>query len=175
MDDRLIGRAGFLGLMGAGVAGLFFARDVGGFLGRAMPSGTSFLPGQGSWRIYTIADRMPSIAPSAYRLRIEGEVANPDTLTIADLRELPQAAQSSDFHCVTGWTVKDVHWKGVRFQDILQTASPLPSAKYVRFVSAEQPYDDSLTLEQAFLPDVMLATEMDGSRCRGRTGARRES
>jgi DMSO/TMAO reductase YedYZ molybdopterin-dependent catalytic subunit len=162
MDDRLIGRAGFLGLLGAGVAGLFFARDVTGLLGRALPSGASFLPGQGSWRIYTIADRMPSIAPAAYRLRIDGEVGNPTTLTMADLRALPQAVQTSDFHCVTGWTVPNVRWRGVRFQDVLQAASPLPSAKYVRFVSAEQPYDDSLTLEQAFLPDVMLATEMDG-------------
>ena len=32
----------------------------------------------------------------------------------------------------------------------------------LRFVSAELPYDDSLTLEQALLPDVMLAYEMDG-------------
>ena len=32
----------------------------------------------------------------------------------------------------------------------------------LRFVSAEVPYQDSLTLEQALLPDVMLAYEMDG-------------
>ena len=32
----------------------------------------------------------------------------------------------------------------------------------LRFVSAEKPYDDSLTLRQALLPDVMLAYEMDG-------------
>ena len=30
-------------------------------------------------------------------------------------------------------------------------------------MSAERPYVDSLTLDQALLPDVMLAWEMDGS------------
>ena len=30
------------------------------------------------------------------------------------------------------------------------------------FTSAEKPYVDTLTLEQAHLPDVMLAYEMDG-------------
>lgn len=166
MNDRLVGRAGFLGLLGAGAAGLFLARDVTGFIGRAVPAGASFLPGLGSWRIYTIADHMPSIAPAAYRLRIDGEVERPVTLSLADLHRLPRAEQSSNFHCVTGWTVEHVHWRGVRLPDILAAARPLPTAKHVRFVSAEVPYDDSLTMEQALLPDVMLATEMDGKPLR---------
>jgi DMSO/TMAO reductase YedYZ molybdopterin-dependent catalytic subunit len=41
----------------------------------------------------------------------------------------------------------------------------------LRFVSAEVPYDDSLTLEQALLPDVMLAYEMDGGPLRREHGA----
>jgi DMSO/TMAO reductase YedYZ molybdopterin-dependent catalytic subunit len=32
----------------------------------------------------------------------------------------------------------------------------------VRFVSAEKPYTDSLTMAQARLPDVLLAYEQDG-------------
>ena len=40
------------------------------------------------------------------------------------------------------------------------------------FVSAEEPYDDTLTLEQARLSDVMLAYEMDGSRSRAPTARR---
>src|SRR5262249_32625424 len=39
---------------------------------------------------------------------------------------------------------------------------PHPDAHALRFVSAEEPYDDYLTLEQASLADVMLAYEMDG-------------
>ncbi len=68
----------------------------------------------------------------------------------------------SDFHCVTGWSVSNVRWAGVRFSELLALAQPLPGAQAIRFVSAEQPYDDSLTLEQARLHDVLLAYEMDG-------------
>jgi DMSO/TMAO reductase YedYZ molybdopterin-dependent catalytic subunit len=53
-------------------------------------------------------------------------------------------------------------WAGVRFKDLLARAEPLPAARAIRFVSLEQPYTDSLTLQQATLGDVMLAYEMDG-------------
>ena len=43
------------------------------------------------------------------------------------------------------------------------SSSRCPQAKAVRFVSLEEPYDDSLTLDQARLPDVMLALDMDGA------------
>ncbi|MBM3678015.1 MAG: hypothetical protein FJW96_09070 [Actinobacteria bacterium] len=58
--------------------------------------------------------------------------------------------------------MEDVRWKGVRFADLLAIARPLPGAKSLRFVSEEVPYDDSLTLAQAAVPDAMLAYEMDG-------------
>lgn len=55
-----------------------------------------------------------------------------------------------------------MRWAGVRFSDLFERARPLASAKAVAFVSAEQPYVDTLTLAQALLPDAMLAYEMDG-------------
>lgn len=162
MNDRAIGRAAFLGLLGAGVAGLFYARDVTGLLGRMVPSElTSIVPSSG-WRIYTVAGEMPDIDPAAYRLRIDGLVERPVTYTLAELQALPRAEQVSDFHCVTGWSVYDVKWTGVRFRDLLAEAKPLAGARWLRFVSAELPYDDILSLEQALLPDVMLAYDMDG-------------
>ena len=45
---------------------------------------------------------------------------------------------------------------------MLERAGATSGAAALRFVSAELPYEDSLTLEQALLPDVMLAYEMDG-------------
>ncbi|HEY7380588.1 MAG TPA: molybdopterin-dependent oxidoreductase [Gaiella sp.] len=162
MNDRAIGRAAFLGLLGAGVAGLFYGRDVTGLLGRIVPDGvTSLVPSSG-WRIYTVASEMPDLDPATYRLRIDGLVERPVTYTLDDLRSLPRAEQVSDFHCVTGWSVRDVHWAGVRFEHLLAEAKPLPGAFWYRFVSAEVPYDDILSFEQVFLPDVMLAYEMDG-------------
>jgi DMSO/TMAO reductase YedYZ molybdopterin-dependent catalytic subunit len=162
MDDRTIGRAGFLGILGAGALGLFFARDVTGVLGRVVPNSvSSVVPTNGSWRIYTVAS-MPNIDPAAYKLSVDGLVSSPKTFTLADLKAMPRAEQVSDFHCVTGWSVQNVHWGGVRLHEVLDRAGALKSAKALTFVSAEVPYVDSLTLDQALLPDVMLAYDMNG-------------
>ena len=161
MNDRLIGRAGFLGLLGAGVAGLFFARDFTDAAGRVVPKQVSSAVPASGWRIYTIASVMPDIAPVDYRLTVAGLAGKPASFTLADLKSMPRADQVSDFHCVTGWSVDDVHWGGVRLKDVLERVAPAKSVTSLRFVSAEEPYEDSLTLEQALLPDVMLAYEMD--------------
>jgi len=162
MDDRTIGRAGFLGILGVGALGLFYARDVGGLLGRAVPNSVSAIVPTSGWRIYTVGASMPNIHPAAYRLRVDGLVDKPTTFTLADLKSMPRADQVSDFHCVTGWVVNNVRWGGVRIKDVLDAVGAKKQAQSLRFVSAEQPYEDSLTLDQALLPDVMLAYEMDG-------------
>ena len=162
MNDRAIGRAGFLGILGAGAVGLFLARDFTGLLGRAVPQSVSAIVPASGWRIYTVGASMPSVAPAAYRLRVDGLVTAPKTFTLADLKAMPRAEQVSDFHCVTGWVVKNVRWAGVRIADVLEQAGATQGVSSLRFVSAEVPYEDSLTLKQALLPDVMLAYEMDG-------------
>jgi DMSO/TMAO reductase YedYZ molybdopterin-dependent catalytic subunit len=114
---------------------------------------------------------MPTFDPRRWRLTIDGLVERPQQLSYDELRSLPSAAQVSDFHCVTGWTVKDVHWRGVRFSELLAGVKPLAGAHGLRFVSAERPYEDSLTLDQAMLTDVMLAYEMDGRPLKREHGA----
>lgn len=162
MDDRTIGRAAFLGLLAAGTAGLVAGRDAMALLGRLVPDRVQAIVPTSGWRIYTIGSSIPAIDPEAYRLRIDGAVERPVTLTLGDLRALPRRTQVSDFHCVTGWSVEDVTWGGVHLSEVLALARPRSSARLLRFVSEEVPYDDTLTLEQAALPDVMLALEMDG-------------
>ncbi len=162
MRDRTIGRAGFLGILGVGTAGLFFAKDLTGVLDRAVPTSVSAIVPSSGWRIYTVGATMPNIDPAAYRLRVDGLVDAPRSFSLADLKAMPRADQVSDFHCVTGWSVKDVRWAGVRIKDLLAASGAKASAGALRFVSAESPYEDSLTLPQALLPDVMLAYEMDG-------------
>ena len=122
----------------------------------------SFLPFGEGWRIYAVNPPYPTFDPATWRLRIDGLVARPVSFSIEDLRALPRAEQTSDFHCVTGWSVHDVRWEGVRFADLLAAVGPVPAAQALRFVSAERPYDDSLTLEQALAADAMLAYGMDG-------------
>jgi DMSO/TMAO reductase YedYZ molybdopterin-dependent catalytic subunit len=117
----------------------------------------------GGWRIYTISGSMPVFDPTSWSLAIDGLVERPLTLSYDDLLALPAAEQVSTFHCVTGWTVRNVRWRGIRLRHILDLAGPRREAHALRFVSSEDPYEDSLTIDQALLPDVMLALELDGS------------
>ena len=149
---RPYGRRAFLALVAGGLSSLLWADPL---------RRSGLLPSSG-WRIYTVAATMPRFDPSTWRLRIDGLVSRPRELTYAELLALPRAEQVSTFHCVTGWTVRGVRWAGVRFGDLLATAGPRREARALRFVSAERPYADSLTLAQAELADAMLAYEMDG-------------
>ena len=105
---------------------------------------------------------MPVFDPAAWRLSVGGMVDKPVSISYDQLRALPRAEQVSTFHCVTGWTVQNVTWTGVRISDLLSLASPHPAAHALRFISMEQPYVDYLTLKQASLHDVMLAYDMEG-------------
>ena len=162
-DEQGLGRAAFLGVTVAGLSSLVWGRAAWEAASGILPDGVgAVLPQPTSgWRIYTVAATMPAFDPASYRLRVEGLVRRPITLTLPELQALPVARQVSDFHCVTGWSVEDVRWTGVRIRDVLAPAGPLPGAGALSFVSAERPYVDSLTLEQALLPDVMLAWDMD--------------
>ena len=162
MNDRTIGRAGFLGILGLGAAGLFLAKDATGLLDRAVPKSVSSIVPTSGWRIYTVGSSMPTFDPATFRLDVTGLVGKPTSYTLADLKSMPRADQISDFHCVTGWSVSDGRGGGVRIADLLARAGARSNAAALNFVSAENPYEDSLTLEQALLPDVMLAYEMDG-------------
>ncbi len=164
-EVRAYGRKTFLIATAAGLSSLLWAQPVSRFLSGATGGLKSALPAgivPSGWRIYTVASYMPDFNPRTWRLRIEGLVENPQTLTYKELRALPRAEQVSDFHCVTGWSVDNVRWAGVRFRDLLAVAKPKPEARALAFVSAEQPYVDTLTLEQAYLKDAMLAYDMDG-------------
>jgi DMSO/TMAO reductase YedYZ molybdopterin-dependent catalytic subunit len=163
--DRHYGRGAFLLLLGGGLSSLAWGTKASGVLS-PLTSAFSQLVGNifpvGGWRIYTISGSMPIFDPKTWRLEIGGLVKKPRSFTYDDLLALPRAHQVNDFHCVTGWTVRNVRWSGVRFSHLLDQVEPLPQAKAIRFVSLEQPYNDSLSLGQLHLPDVMLALEMDG-------------
>jgi DMSO/TMAO reductase YedYZ molybdopterin-dependent catalytic subunit len=171
-----LGRAAFVGVVGAGVATLFYGKAISRVTRHVTnpvsdATGLTRIVPSSGWRIYTVADTMPRFDPATWRLRIGGMVENPVELSYEQLTSLPKAEQVSTFHCVTGWVVRDVHWGGVRFHDLLREATPLPQAQALRFVSAEHPYDDYLELKQVALPDVMLAYEMDGNPLRREHGA----
>jgi DMSO/TMAO reductase YedYZ molybdopterin-dependent catalytic subunit len=162
MRDIRMGRGVFLGVVGTGVAGLFVGSRISKAaapLGAVVPSALHSLIPDG-WRIYSVNPPWPTFDPSTYRLTIDGAVEKPLTLTWDDVMGLPQASQTTTFHCVTGWTVSNVHWQGVRLSTLWDMVKPTAEAKFANFISMEQPYVDTLSMAQTTLPQVMLAHTM---------------
>jgi DMSO/TMAO reductase YedYZ molybdopterin-dependent catalytic subunit len=128
-------------------------------------------PGQreiGSFPRFGIAlwEPSPSIAEPAL-LRVAGAVAHPLTLPVSRLAELPQRDVVADFHCVTGWSVKDLHWTGVAFRTFYETiivpeASPHPGVSYILFEGTDG-FRTTLALDDALDADVLLADQLGGT------------
>ncbi len=150
LAGRVLSRGRFLALLAGGaVAGWAAVKALGSLTG--------------GWRINTVEQPRPQFDATAYRLTIDGLVEQPLTLSYGELLALPAVRQVSDFHCVEGWGVDDVQWDGVSLQTIVDLVRPGPEAGFVTFHSLGEIYRDSLTLEQALLPDVLVAYRMNGA------------
>ncbi len=156
---RPIGRRLFLGLSALGAGSLLFGHAVTG--GDGEPGLLADLIGQNGFRIYTVAP-IPTFDPATWRLALDGLVGRPLSLSYADLLAQPSVEQRGTFHCVTGWSVPNLVWQGVPLRALLDTVSPKPDAKAVVLYSSDGAYTDSLTLDQALTPDVLLAYNMNG-------------
>jgi DMSO/TMAO reductase YedYZ molybdopterin-dependent catalytic subunit len=85
-------------------------------------------------------DRLPSFPVTSAdreraaraRIRIDGLVARPVELSVAEVSRLPRAALDEAFVCEEGWQVPGLRWGGVRLSDLLALAEPLEAARYVR-------------------------------------------
>ena len=150
-----VGRRVFLGAMAAGVVGLL----VGG---RNLP-GLSLLASAFSvngFQIYTTSG-IPQLSAHNYSLKVDGLVDQPRTFSLADILAMPNSRQIHDYHCVTGWVVPKVAWTGVKMSDFLSLVNPKSEAKYVLLASADGSYTESLSMDQATLPDVMLGYKLN--------------
>lgn len=157
-----------LGLLGVGALGIVTGTRAQSALSSFLapiqlrdPTGlTSLLPVGDTFRYYSVTGGVPTRDATSYRLTVNGLVEHPTTLTLADLQAMPQTALVRDFQCVTGWRVPRVHWSGVRLSTILDHAGVRAEGQALRLTSFDGTYTDSLTLDQARLPDVIVALQM---------------
>jgi len=158
-----VGRGVFLGVTGLTGLGLGLA-GVGVNVGRILPNLSNLLPGQNinGFTIYTITGGFPSMKAADYRLKINGLVNNPKTYTLNDLLAMPAIEETRYYQCVTGWVVPRPRWRGVRLWDLLQAAGIKSEAVALHFNCFDGAYTESLTLDQARQPDVLLAYSLDG-------------
>lgn len=103
----------------------------------------------------------PTITTAEWMLEVKGDCEHPCRLTYFDLLKMPVIADTSDFHCVTGWSRLQIHWRGVRFSDIAKKVSVRSSAQYV-FIQSYDDYTTNLSLDEAMKYDVLLAFEAEG-------------
>ena len=139
-----------------------YEREVGPLIAKDGTGLASLLP-IGRFRIYTVTGGLPSRSRADYRLKVDGLVDQPFTLTYDELVAMPPTKLTRDFQCVTGWRVPEVEWKGVRLADLLDRAGVQARATALRFHSFDGAYTESLTLAQARRNDVIIAYELEGS------------
>jgi DMSO/TMAO reductase YedYZ molybdopterin-dependent catalytic subunit len=157
-----VGRRVFLAMAALGAAGIAFGARAQSLV-ESLASGLGgIFPGGDHFRIYSVSGSYPVIPPDKYRLVVDGLVDHRATFTLADLEAMPRTSLVKDFQCVTGWRVPDVHWEGVKLSEILDTVGVRPGAVALSFDSYDGTDSESLTLDQARLPEVIVAYRMLG-------------
>ena len=101
-----------------------------------------------------------------YRLGVGGLVAHPLSLSLHDLRALPNRTQITRHDCVEGWSVIG-KWTGVQLSHVLEMAQPARQARYVVFrcydaMDDDSEYYESLGFDDAYHPQTLLAWELNG-------------
>jgi DMSO/TMAO reductase YedYZ molybdopterin-dependent catalytic subunit len=125
----------------------------------AEPPGQNVLEKK-EWPVLDLG-QTPEVASDRWKLTVDGAVETPLALSFAELLELPQVEQAADFHCVTGWSILDVLFRGVRLETVLALARPTADATHV-MSHAPDGYSTNVPLEEAVKPDVLLVHAVEG-------------
>ena len=100
-----------------------------------------------------------------WRLAIDGLVARPLALSLAELRAMPARSQITRHDCVEGWSAIG-GWTGVPLGLLLRAAGLRDAARFIVFHCADdfggRPYYESIDLVDAFHPQTILAWGMNG-------------
>ena len=151
------GRGAFLAMLGVTAGGLLVKKG-------GLPN-FSFVPGATSaygFTIYTVTGGYPTFDAATFRLTVDGLVRHPFSLSLQEILNHPAVDETRYYQCVTGWTVPNARWTGIRLADLLQRAGPLPAAHAVKFYCFDGVYTESLTIPQAMPSDVLMAYKLMG-------------
>lgn len=106
---------------------------------------------------------------ASWRLRVDGLVERPLSLTLAQLRAMPSRTQITRHDCVEGWSCIG-QWMGVRLSHVLRLAGAKPQARYVVFHCMDLmdegdypvPYYESVDMDDAHHEQTLLAWDLNG-------------
>jgi sulfoxide reductase catalytic subunit YedY len=117
-----------------------------------------------------------------WSVKVEGLVKKPQTIDldkIAGYRPIEQRVYR--FRCVEAWSMV-IPWEGYSLGEFIKAMEPLPSAKYVQFLSAEEksmelpsgiswPYSEGLRMDEAMNPLTLLTFGSYGQTLANQQGA----
>lgn len=109
-----------------------------------------------------------------WRITVDGLVATPLSLSVADIKSLPQRRQITRHDCVEGWSAIG-QWQGVPLKLVLEAAGLDAKARFIVFHCADLyngfPYYESIDLIDAFHPQTILAHSLNGGNLPVANGA----
>lgn len=173
MEDQKISRRTFLAAAGGaivsiGLPGVFIklsAAEQRALAADTRPDGRPRIP-PGQLAVEMIRDMggTPGTATEAnWRLRVYGEVEKPVVLSYEELLQLDQVDVTCDIHCVTGWTLLDSRWTGVRLSTIVDSVKPRKNAGFVIFEAAAG-YSSNVPISEIRKDNVILAHSLFGEK-----------
>lgn len=109
-----------------------------------------------------------------WRLGVTGLVATPLSLTLDEVKALPQRTQITRHDCVEGWSAIG-QWTGPQLAHILEKAGVKPEARFIVFHCADMlngsAYYESVDLVDAFHPQTIIAHSLNGEPLPVKNGA----
>lgn len=108
----------------------------------------------------------PPAVPVDPRIEIIGAVQTPFSVPLTRLATIKRRHQTSDFHCVAGWSATGLRWNGVPFanfyRELIEPAlAPGPAITHVGFGGLDR-YWSFAEIEDALADDVLIADRLDG-------------
>ncbi|HEY1576850.1 MAG TPA: molybdopterin-dependent oxidoreductase [Terracidiphilus sp.] len=95
-----------------------------------------------------------------WKLTVDGMVAHPMTLSLADLRSMTTHSQITEVVCEEGWSYV-AEWIGTPLSGVLREAGALPQARYVKYSSIQPDWSDSIDMADAHHPQTFLTLGMN--------------
>ncbi|MCB1018443.1 MAG: molybdopterin-dependent oxidoreductase [Bryobacterales bacterium] len=96
-----------------------------------------------------------------WRLEVDGMVANPLSLSLADVRGLKESSQITQLICEEGWSFV-AEWTGTPVSALLELAEAAPQTRYVACECIQEGWKDALDMADALHPQTLVTYAMNG-------------
>lgn len=121
---------------------------------------TNFVPVDGHPPQNETYQRLRAGKFAEWRLKIDGLVARPALLSLAQLKSCPRRTQITHQACEEGWSFI-AEWTGVPLSFLLNMAGVQARARYVVYFALDDSWD-SIDMPEALHPQTLLAYERNG-------------